>query len=92
MSETGRTMDEFERRLHLSSLITTLSDVLSKTSPTTLISESLRKELESAGLKDQYQAACKKWLDMYMHYLDKIDALGVNYPIESLLGIKKGSQ
>lgn len=84
--------DEFERRQSLTSFITTLVDAVTRTSPTTVMSDNLRDKLEEAGLKDTLQAANKKWVDLYMHFLDKIDSLGSKYPIEELLGIKDAQQ
>jgi len=80
-------MDEFERRMQFSSFVTTLADVVSKMNPITLVGEG-KADIEAAGLKDQYQASIKRWLDMLMDYTDKARKLGTRYPLEEVLGIK----
>lgn len=84
--------DEFEKRMHLNSFVTLLADIVSKMNPNTLISDNARTNLEAAGLKDQWQAAEKRYLDMLMHFIDKADKICVQYPIEAILGIKSAQQ
>ena len=90
MSEEPK--DEFEKRMHLNTFVTLLADTVSKMNPNTLISSETRTTLEGAGLKDQWQAAEKRYLDMLMHFMDKADKLCVQYPIEAILGIKPAQQ
>lgn len=85
----GLTMDEFEKRMYFSSFVSTLADTVTKMNPITLVGSEGRQELEQAGLKDQYQAAMKKWLDLLMGYSSKAQKLGEKYPIEKLLGIEE---
>jgi hypothetical protein len=92
VSEKSNIKDEFERRLHFSAFISTLADVVSKMSPSTLINTETRSELEGAELRSQLQSAYKKWLDLYIHYIEKLDAIGVSYPIEALLGITEAKK
>lgn len=80
-------MDEFEKRMQFSSFVTTLADVVSKMNPISLVGEG-KADIEAAGLKDQYQAAIKRWLDMLMDYTDKARKMGTQYPLEEVLGIK----
>lgn len=82
-------MDEFEKRMYFSSFVSTLADTVTKMNPITLVGSEGRQELEQAGLKDQYQAAMKKWLDLLMGYSSKAQKLGEKYPIEKLLGIEE---
>lgn len=81
-------MDEFEKRMHFTSFVTTLADVVTKMNPTTLVGGDAQKIIETAGLKDQLAAATKKWLDMVIAFSDKACILGSKYPIEELLGVK----
>jgi hypothetical protein len=90
MSSTAK--DEFEKRMYLNSFITLLADTVTKMNPLTLIPDASRTIIEAAGLKDQFQAAVKKWLDMLMAYIDKANKLGIQYPIEAILGIEGAEQ
>ena len=81
-------MDEFEKRMHFSAFVTTLSDTVTKMNPATLITDETAKILEGSDLKELQKQAMKKWLDMDMAFMDKANALGSKYPIEELLGIK----
>ena len=81
-------MDEFEKRMHFTSFVTTLSDVVTKMNPMSLVGSDAQKLIESAGLKDNLASATKKWLDMVIAFSDKVCVLGSKYPIEELLGIK----
>ena len=81
-------MDEFEKRMHVSSFISTLCDTVTKMNPNTLLGEDMQKGLEAAGLKDKMNQAINKYLDMLMHFMEKADTLGSKYPIEEILGIK----
>lgn len=74
--------------MHFSAFVTTLSDVVSKMNPTTLVGSDAQKIIEQTELKQQLMAATKKWLDMVMAFSDKVTILGSKYPIEELLGIK----
>ncbi|MBA7629280.1 hypothetical protein ES703_36778 [subsurface metagenome] len=89
---TKNPVDEFERRMHLSSFVTTLTDAITKMNPSTLISEDAKKDIEAAELKSQVQNVHKKWLDMFMHFVEKVDNLGTNYPIEAILGIPEAKE
>ena len=81
-------MDEFEKRMHFSAFVTTLSDTISKMNPATLINTETGKILAESDLKELEKQAMKKWLDMDMAFMDKASKLGSQYPIEELLGIK----
>lgn len=81
-------MDEFEKRMHMSSFISTLCDAVSKMNPAMLVDENARKMIDAAQLGNQLQGANKQWLDMLQHFIGKADTLGSKYPIEELLGIK----
>lgn len=80
--------DEFEKRMHFSGFISTLTDAVTKMNPSTLVSSDAKKEIEAAELKNQLQQTYKGWLDMLMHFIQKADGLGTQYPIESVLGIE----
>jgi len=83
------TMDEFEKRMYFSSFITTLADVATKMNPITLVGTEGEKAITEAGLKDQYQSAIKRWLDLMITYTQKAQKLGEKYPIEKILGIEE---
>lgn len=85
-------MDEFEKRMHFSAFVSTLSDTISKMNPATLINEETSKILAESDLKELTKQAMKKWLDMDMAFMDKANKLGSQYPIEQLLGIKIESE
>lgn len=80
-------MDEFEKRMHFSAFVTTLSDTITKMNPATLLNEDTGKMLAESDLKELEKQAMKKWLDMDMAFMDKANRLGSQYPIEELLGI-----
>ena len=81
--------DEFERRTYLTGTITTLADAVAKMNPTLLVSPTAQQIIEAGGLKEQFQAVTKKWLDMVGHFIEKVDRLGSLYPIEGVIGIKE---
>jgi len=83
-------MDEFEKRMHFTAFVTTLSDVVSKMNPATLLGRDSQALVETAGLKDKANGAVNKWLDMVIAFSEKATILGSKYPIEAILGIEVG--
>jgi len=81
-------MDEFEKRMHFSAFITTLSDTITKMNPATLITGETAAIVEGSDLKELTKQAMKKWLDMDMAFMDKANNLGSKYPIEEILGLQ----
>jgi len=85
MSE--RMPDEFEKKMHFSGYINTLSDTVTKMNPGVLCAGS-KQEIESSDLKAIYQQSLKEWLTMLNVFIRKSSALGEQYPIEKMIGIE----
>jgi len=81
-------MDEFSRRQALTGYVTVLKDSITQLCPDALISEEGVKMIESSQGKEQVGKLWNEWFVMTSEFMKKIRAVGSQYPIEEVLGIK----